>query len=534
MNRKSLVLPVLAGLMTSTLAACGGTDGAGSDDGAIVVGSTDRIEASKVATAPLDPAQAYDFGSWSVLHSTFQTLMRLPRSGTDPIPDAAEQCGFQDRQSEQYRCKLREGLKFSNGHDLTSADVKFSLERVLRIKDQSGVWSLLSNVDKVETPNDREVVIHLATPDATFPSKLTTPAAAILDSEVYRKDAVHKGFDIVGSGPYTAKTEVQGNRLTKVVFTRNPQYQGDIQLRSDKVEMRFFDDAKTMEQALTKGDVDVVNRGFSPEQIERLDTGEVKGIQLQETSGQGIRYLVFDTSAPVVKNKAVRQAIAHIVDRQALVRDVYKRTAEPLYSMVPSNISSHTNSFHNEYGDPDVGAARDLLEQAGIDTPVRLTLTYTTDHYGPETAQEFKKLQAQLNASGLFSVRIKGVKWTEFRPAVPKREYAVYGMGWLPDFPDPDTYIAPFLTKDNWLNSAYHNKTVQDELIPRTRQESQRALAVKDLQRIQDIVASDVPYLPLWQGKQYVAAREGIVGSEYLLDSSTMLQLWELGRADDN
>ncbi|MEU5610406.1 ABC transporter substrate-binding protein [Streptomyces sparsogenes] len=534
MNRKSLVLPVLAGLMTSTLTACGGTDGAGSDDGAIVVGSTDRIEASKVATAPLDPAQAYDFASWSVLHSTFQTLMRLPRSGTDPVPDAAEQCGFQDRQSEQYRCKLRKGLKFSNGHDLTSADVKFSLERVLKIKDQNGVWSLLSNVDKVETPNAREIVIHLATPDATFPSKLTTPAAAIIDSEVYRKDAVHKGWDIVGSGPYTAQTEVSDNRLRKVVFTKNAEYQGDVEPRSDKVEMRFFDDAKAMEQALTKGDIDVVNRGFSPEQLERLDTGAVKGVRLREMSGQGIRYLVFDTTAPVVKNKAVRQAIARVVDRQALVRDVYKRTAEPLYSMVPTSISSHINSFHNEYGDPNVGAARDLLQQAGVETPVKLTLTYTTDHYGPETAQEFKKLQAQLNASGLFSVRIHGVKWTEFRPAVPKREYAAYGMGWLPDFPDPDTYIAPFLTKDNFLNSPYRNKDVQDELIPRTRQEAQRSLAVGDLQRIQDIVAADVPYLPLWQGNQYVAARDDIVGSEYLLDSSTMLQLWELGRASDD
>lgn len=530
MNRKSLVLPVLAGLLTSSLAACGGDEGAGSDGGAIIVGSTDRIEASKVGTAPLDPAQAYDFASWSVLHSTFQTLMRLPRSGTDPIPDAAEQCGFQDRQSEQYRCKLRKGLKFSNGHALTSADVKFSLERVLRIKDQTGVWSLLSNVDKVETPNDREIVIHLSSPDATFPSKLTTPAAAILDSEVYRKDAVFKGFDMVGSGPYTAKTEVRKNRLTKVVFTKNSEYQGDVEPRSDKVEMRFFDDAKTMEEALTKGDIDVVNRGFSPEQIERLDTGEVKGVRLQETSGQGIRYLVFDTTAPEVKNRAVRQAIAHIVDRQALVRDVYKRTAEPLYSMVPNNISSHTNSFHNEYGDPDVTAARTLLQQAGVETPVDLTLTYTTDHYGPETAQEFKKLQSQLNSSGLFSVRIEGYKWTEFRPAVSKREYSAYGMGWLPDFPDPDTYIAPFLTKDNFLNSPYRNKTVQDDLIPRTRRESQRALAVKDLQKIQDIIADDVPYLPLWQGNQYVAARDGIMGTEYLLDSSTMLQLWEIGR----
>ena len=99
-----------------------------------------------------------------------------------------------------------------------------------------------------------------------------------------------------------------------------------------------------------------------------------------------------------------------------------------------------------------------------------------------------------------------------------------------PDFPDPDNYVAPFLTKDNFVNSPYRDSTVQDELIPRTRQESQRTHAAGDFQTIQNTVADDVPYLPLWQGNTYVAARENITGAEYAFDSSTMLQLWELGR----
>ncbi|WP_432036142.1 ABC transporter substrate-binding protein [Streptomyces cucumeris] len=530
MKRKSLVLPAVAGLLMSALTACGGTDGSGSDGDALVLGSTDGIEATKAAPAPLDPDLAYDFASWSVLHNAFQTLMRLPRSGTEPIPDAAQNCGFQDRQSEQYRCTLRSGLKFSNGHALTSEDVKFSLERILRINNRNGPVSLLSNVDKVETPNDREVVIHLSSPDATFPSKLTTPAAAILDSEVYEPDRLHEGFEMIGSGPYQAKTEVEDNRLAKVTFTRNPHYQGEAEPKTDTVVMRFYKTSAELEKALVKGDVDVVHRGFSPDQIDRLNRGKVEGVRLFEQSGQGIRYLGFNTSDPSVKNKAIRQAMAHLVDRQALVRDVYKRTGEPLYSLIPSNVTTHTNSFHNEYGDPNPAAARRVLRQAGIHTPVKLTLTYTTDHYGPETAAEFKELQRQLNRSGLFDIKIKGVRWAEFRPKLIKREYPVYGMGWLPDFPDPDNYIAPFLTRDNFLNSPYRNSAIQDELIPKTRQETQRALASKDFQSIQNAVANDVPYLPLWQGNTYVAARENITGAEYAFDSSTMLQLWELGR----
>lgn len=530
MKRKTLALPALAGLLISALAGCGGADDSGSGDGAIVVGTTDRIEATAEAPAPLDPAQAYDAASWAVMHNAFQTLMRLPRSGSQPVPDAAEQCGFQDRQSEQYRCTLRAGLKFADGHEMTSADVKFSLDRVRGINHPNGPATLLSSIDKVETPSEREVVIHLSAPDATFPSKLTTPAAAILDSRDYGAKALRKGFDVAGSGPYTVRTEVKDDRLVKAVFSKNDAYQGKLEPQSDKVEIRFFDDSAALEQALADGEVDVANREFSADQIEKLEAGEVEGVRVTESPGQAIRYLAFNTKAPEVKEKAVRQAMARLVDRQALVRDVYKRTGEPLYSLVPTGIVAHTNSFHNAYGEPSVSGARQVLRRAGIQTPVKLTLTYTTDHYGPATAKEFAKLRDQLNASGLFSVKTQGVKWTEFRPAAADGEYAVYGMGWFLDFPDPDNYIAPFIGKGNFLNSPYRNSAIEQDLLPSTRQKAQRTQAVPEFERIQDLVAQDVPVLPLWQGKQYVVAREDVTGTEYALDSSAMLQLWELGR----
>ncbi|MFF8827376.1 ABC transporter substrate-binding protein, partial [Streptomyces rimosus] len=181
MNRKTLVLPALAGLLVPTLAACGSSDGSGEGGKPIKVGTTAQLEATKDAPAPLDPAQAYDVDAWNVLRGTLQTLMRLPRTGTAPVPEAAESCGFRDTQSEQYRCKLRDGLKFTNGHALTSKDVKFSIDRMLAIKYDRGPVSLVDNIDKVATPSESEVVFHLKKPDATFPQKLATPAAAIVD-----------------------------------------------------------------------------------------------------------------------------------------------------------------------------------------------------------------------------------------------------------------------------------------------------------------------------------------------------------------
>jgi peptide/nickel transport system substrate-binding protein len=198
--------------------------------------------------------------------------------------------------------------------------------------------------------------------------------------------------------------------------------------------------------------------------------------------------------------------------------------------MVPATITGHSNSFFNKYGDPSVSKATTTLNKAGITTPVKLTLHYTTDHYGSATAQEFEVLKKQLNASGLFSVEIKGEPWTTFRPAEKKNEYQVYGMGWFPDFPDADNYLAPFLDKDNTLGSPYVNSTIRSTLIPESRREADRLTASKSLTEIQDKVADDVPLLPLWQGKQYIAARDDITGTEWALNSSSTLQLWELGR----
>jgi peptide/nickel transport system substrate-binding protein len=181
MNRKTLVLPAVAGLLTPVLAACGGSDSGSKSGDAIVVGTTDQFTATKEAPAPLDPAYAYDVGTWNILRQTVQTLMAQPKGEGDPVPDAAESCSFTDSGSERYACKLRDGLKFANGDPVTAQDVKYSIERALRIKASSGVSSLLNTIDTIETQGDREVIFHLKTADATFPYKLSTPVAGIVN-----------------------------------------------------------------------------------------------------------------------------------------------------------------------------------------------------------------------------------------------------------------------------------------------------------------------------------------------------------------
>ncbi|MEV8527696.1 ABC transporter substrate-binding protein [Streptomyces sp. NPDC052000] len=530
MNRKTLVLPAVLGLLAPVLVACGGSESGGGGGKAIVVGTTDQFVATKDAPAPFDPAHAYETGIWNVMLQTTQSLVHVPRGGGQPVPDAASSCGFTDKENESYRCTLRSGLEFSDGTKVTADDVKYSIQRVIEIKDDNGPAGLLDNIDTMETKGDAEIVFHLKTPDATFPYKLATPAAAIVPRAKYEPKKLRSGFDIDGSGPYKLKAEVKGDQAVKFTFTKNPNYKGDLKLSNDKVELRSFPSAEAMGVALDKGDIDLMTRAMTPAQIQQMTVSPSKDINLVEMPGLEIRYLGFNTDDPSVKNKAVRQAMAQAIDRSSLASKVYGTTAEPLYSLIPTSIAGHTNSFFNKYGEANKAKAQNILKAANVPTPVKLTLNYTKDHYGSSTEEEFKLLSQQLNATGLFNTTVQGTEWTKFRPAQKKGDYAVYGLGWFPDFPDPDNFIAPFFGKDNFLHTPYANDEIRNTLIPASRVAADRNQAAKSFEQIQDIVANDVPVIPLWQGKQYVAARTDVTGTEWAINSSSNLQLWELGR----
>jgi len=122
------------------------------------------------------------------------------------------------------------------------------------------------------------------------------------------------------------------------------------------------------------------------------------------------------------------------------------------------------------------------------------------------------------------------VPWQQYRLDEQQGKYAVYGMSWSPDFPDPDDYIAPFFGINNFLSSPYTNSDIENNLIPRTRQQEERSSAVSSFAQAQNDIAQDVPFLPLWQSQQYLAAKSDITGTEWAFNASSELQYWELGR----
>ncbi|URM89936.1 ABC transporter substrate-binding protein [Streptomyces sp. MRC013] len=481
----------------------------------ISVGTTDEVTS-------LDPAGAYDSGSWAVYSNVYQSLLTFKPGATTPVPDAAEVCGFAGSSLTRYECTLREGLTFSNGREVTAQDVKYSFDRMLGIAADVGPAALFPTLESV-TARDRKVVFRLAAKDATFPLKLATGAGAIVDSTRYPKDRLRGGTAVDGSGPYVLAEYRPGVRA---LLEPNPRYRGALERPAAPVEVRYFAEGEQLALALRNGDVDVTHRDLPPETLSTLDPDE-EGVRVTEAPTAEIRSIVFNLrEGSVTAQKAVRQAVAALVDRNRIASGPYRSTVEPLYSLIPRGFIGHSTPFFDLYPDgrEAVDRARELLRDADVDTPVSLTYAHRA---GETSAAEAVELRRQLEGTGLFRVKIVSAEWKEFQKGYADGAYDAYGIGWLPDFPDSDSFTQPLVGRGSTLQNAYASTRV-DRLIAATQQHVDRARAVDGFKEIQTRVAEDVPLVPLWQKKDYVLSSPDITGSQYLSDGTGIWRLWEL------
>ncbi|WP_093801636.1 ABC transporter substrate-binding protein [Streptomyces sp. Wb2n-11] len=521
-----LTAPLAAGLAAGLLSGCGTEEGGSGGTGdAVVVGMSDEVLAT-------DPASGYDPGSWLLFNNVFQSLLAFPKGSSVPEPEAAEECGFDDGASKVFRCTLRDGLKFSNGNSLTSKDVKYSFERSLKINDKAGPAAvMLSSIDTIETPDDRSVVFRLKVPDATFPSKIASGAGSIVDHREYASDKLRTDQQAVGSGPYKLESFDQG----EAVFSVNGEYKGTAEVKNSGVTVKFFHgDQKALAESLKARDVDIAYRGLTIGDITELENatdGGTDGVEVVEGSSAEVQHLVFNMKDPVAGKPGVRKAMAYLIDRDALVRDIYQSTATPLYSIVPAGIGAHNTAFFDTYGgSPQPGKAEAALRDAGITGKVKLTLWATPSRYGPATVQEFEAIAKQLNKSGLFEAKVESVEIEQYEKDIAAGKYGVYVKGWVPDYPDPDNFTQPFFGKDNVLGNNYENSQITGRIIPDTAASADRTKVDKDFGKLQDIVADELPVIPLWQGKQYAVAHDDISGLEWTLDASTVFRFWEISK----
>lgn len=515
------------------LAGCAGGNVAGkkSSGGAVTVGTTETVTS-------LDPAGAYDNGSFMVASSIYPFLMNNPVGESTVDPDIAASAEFTGE--TEYTVKLKDGLKFANGHDLTSSDVKFSFDRLVKIANPQGPQDLLANLDSVEASDDTTIVFKLkASNDQTFPQVLSSPAGLIVDEEVFSATDMSDAKDIIAAqpfaGPFVLEAFDQGNLAS---LKANEAYQGLWgKPESATVNIKYFANESNLSQAIETKGVDVAYRNLSATDIEKFEKNDA--LNVVKGPGGELRYLVFNldtmpygaktSEADPAKSLAVRQAVADVIDRQKISSGVFKDTYTPVYSMVPEGLAGAAESFKGLYGDnqggPDVERAAKRLSEAGVEIPVTMNLQYAAERYGAATAQEYAQIKSQLESNGLFTVNVQSTEWGQYSKDRIADTYPVYQLGWFPDYSDADNYLTPFFLEGGFLQNHYNseemNKTLREQVA--TPDVAKRA---ELLAKAQDVVAHDLPTIPMQQGSQVAVAVKGVEG--VTLDPSFKFRLGTL------
>jgi peptide/nickel transport system substrate-binding protein len=528
-SRRRIVATAGLAATALVLAACGGSDddgdSGGGTGGALTVGTTDKV-------TTLDPAGSYDNGSFAVMNQVFPFLLNTPLGSPEVEPDIAESAEFTS--PTEYTVTLKPDLKWANGNDLTSSDVKFTFDRQVAIADPEGPSALLANLESTEAVDDTTVVFHLkAANDQTFPQVLSSPVGPIVDEEVLSADEVTPDQDIVDGnafhGPYTI-TSYDFNNL--VSYQAYPDYQGLLGApKTETVNVKYYADSSNLKLDIQEGNVDVAFRSLSATDIEDLRGND--SVQVVDGPGGEIRYIVFNFNtqpfgattpeADPAKALAVRQAMADLIDREELADQVYKGTYTPLYSYVADGLTGATESLKEKYGDgeggPDADKAAQVLEAAGVQTPVQLSLQYSNDHYGPSSGDEYALIKDQLETSGLFTVDLQTTEWVQYAEQRTQDTYPAYQLGWFPDYSDADNYLTPFFLTENFLGNHYDNKQVNDLILQQvgTPDPAERQALIEE---IQDLVADDLSSLPYLQGAQVAVTGADVEGAEDTLDPS--------------
>ncbi len=403
--------------------------------------------------------------------------MNTPYGSPDVEPDIAESAEFTS--PTEYTVTLKPGLKWANGNDLTSSDVKFSFDRQVAINDENGPASLLYNLDSVEAPDDTTVVFHLKSEnDQLFPQILSSPAGPIVDEDVFAADALTSDQDIVDGNAFAGQYTITGYKFNELVsYEAYDGYEGLLgPAKTDKVAVKYFAEASNMKLEIQQGKIDVAWRSLSATDIEDLRGND--DVKVVDGPGGEIRYITFNFDT------AVRRQDAGGRPGQGARRASGRRVAHRPRRALGPGLQGHLHPAvllrprgpdrRRRAAQGDVrrrrgqarrreGAAaldrrgrRDArdAQPAVLERPLRpVVCGRVRAHQGP--AREGRPLHGQPADHRVGHVRQE--RTSDVYPA--------YQLGWFPDYSDADNYLTPFFLTENFLVNHYANQEVNDLIL---------------------------------------------------------------------
>jgi peptide/nickel transport system substrate-binding protein len=423
----------------------------------------------------VDPAAVVDQGSAILAQNVYQRLMTAD-PGTNALkPDAARECRFITSPTV-YTCSLNTELKFQNGHDLTSSDVKFSIERLTRLDIPGSSASLFSSLRRVQTPDPMTVEFVLSRPDSQIGWALASIGASIVDEELYDADELRPlDQPIVGSGPFQV-SRFQPEELQLGLFA---DYKGRTPGRLPGLVYKVAPDSGTIEEAIADAQVDVVWRGLNAAAVTRLRQqasaapNSPDGFTGRPLTGARVHQLLWNPASKAGENAAVRKAIA-----LALQSD---RTLD---SIVPPTVSGYVSSF------PVGGVA-----EPQVTWPKRIQLTLSYDPTSPDDRDLANQIRSRLEDTGGLSVRLRPEDAAADLDLADRKAWSATPVAWL----------QPYLTAP-----PESSRSAVQTLETQFRASSEDAQAQSLIGQLQSRAASDLTVLPISQTDEYLFIRVGV------------------------
>jgi peptide/nickel transport system substrate-binding protein len=411
--------------------------------------------------------------------------------------------GWEQPDARTYDVRLRTGVRFHDGHELTSADVVYTFTSLIDpafVSGRKGAYRLLKQVEALDRYTVR---FTLEQPFGSFPVNMVLP---IVPAGAGREIATNP----VGTGPYRFAWYAVDDRVELTAFA---DYFGGPP-RNTGITLRVIPDDIMRGLELRKGTVDLVINDLSPDIIAQLR--EEGRMQIVESPGTDYTYLGFNMRDPILADKRVRHAIGHAIDRQSIVSYLRRGLAVPAVGILPPPSWAFERDVFQFRHDP--AHARALLDEAGYHDPdgdgpeprLHLTLKVSTT--------EFYRLQAAVIQSDLAAIGIAlDVRSHEFATLfadVQRGNFQLCTLQWV-GVSDPDMLRRVFHSAQMppvGFNRGFYRDPEVDRLIDRATMETDDALRRPLYAEAQRRIAEDAPYVSLWYKTNVAIAQPDLEG----------------------
>jgi peptide/nickel transport system substrate-binding protein len=468
-----------------------------------------------------DPGRAYEMYANMVLNAVYDTLVKFEYDMEVVKPHLAD--SFDSPDSKVFTFNLNEKAIFSSGNPVTSEDVRWSFERLKYLKSNASFMA--ANIEKIETPDAHTVIIHLATPEAAFLSKLATSAFCVLDSKtvIEQGGSADENADTAdnaeawlnsnsaGSGAYILESFTPDSQ---VVLVKNPNYwKGKVDV--DRIILKDIPDPNTQQLMIQKGDIDIAYN-LASEHVKLVEGAA--GVKVLPANTMAMVFLLMNMNAEVggpVTNPDVQKAIRYALDYKGLQIIAGEGSITP-YSII--QVGFLGGKERSVEGYPDVEKAKELLAKAGY--PDGFTITFDVATFSMEgvawmdLGQKIKEDLAKVGINAEIRASELMVGLDEYRNG--KQAFALWG--WGPDYPDGINQLA-FLpgfkvglraqwTEEQNVELAMLGKQAMTEVDPVKREQL--------MFQIQDILDEEGPWAVFLQFPRFVVVRDNIEGADYI------------------